>query len=336
MKGWFSRSGFVSSGMDAAQKRQSLAVTLSVVLFFILSAFTFMNFLYCFSNCIGSCVSGSPDISVRDALRSLPIFLSFFMTLSGLMTAHTFYRNESSVMLHKKAGDHALAGIVTGTVTVVYVIASRLSGRYLSFTEGSPSPLYPLDSVLYALLFIVCGVFLRMRLKTAGASWYRGPSRAPVQRKGRLIRIFFIVLWLFFALYGFCGFFFSFLIVDFTAGYLSYILAVMLVSLVAFLSIAVWELYYNNLTEDMQGTVLLPLAVISTVVSCGSALFYLIALKENLDGPANIGFGILPVAFSSNVNLATLLVVAVPLIVSVTALIKAVVRERVGKKVKRI
>ena len=46
------------------QNKQARFVTLSVALFFVLSAITFMNFLYCLSDCIGSAVSGSPD-SVR-------------------------------------------------------------------------------------------------------------------------------------------------------------------------------------------------------------------------------------------------------------------------------
>ena len=99
MKKIFDRNSFVLTGLDQKQKKQNLIVIAAVVLFFILSAFTFMNFLYCLSDCIGSIVCSSVDISLRDALRSMPIFLSFFMTLGGLMTAHTFYRNESAEIL---------------------------------------------------------------------------------------------------------------------------------------------------------------------------------------------------------------------------------------------
>ena len=104
--------------------------------------------------------------------------------------------------------------------------------------------------------------------------------------------------------------------------------AVMLESFVAFMSVAVWELYYNNLTEQKRRAVTLRLAVISLAVSCSSAVFYFLALKENLDGPSNVGFGILPVAYSSGFNFATLLVVAVPLIFSITALVKGICRKR--------
>lgn len=312
--------------MDGRQKNQARMVTLSVAAFFVLSGFTFMNMLYCLSDCIGSIISGSADVALRDALRSLPILLSFILSLSGLMTAHTFYRNESARLLRKRAKIHAVIGIVTGAVIVVYVIAMLIAGKYLSITEGAPSLLYPLDAVLYALLFIAFGIgILSYFKKNTG---FGGPSRPPVWKKGRAVRCFFRMIWLLFALYGFCGFFFGIFILDFANSYLPYSLAVLFVSLVGFLTIAVWELYYNNLTEAKRREVTLPLAVISLAASLAAAILYFIALKYNLDGPSNVGFGILPVAFSANVNLATLLVVAMPLIVSVTALVKGVVRRR--------
>ncbi|MBO4326058.1 MAG: hypothetical protein J5950_02155 [Clostridia bacterium] len=333
MKNMFDRNNFVLSGLDEKQKKTSLFVTLGVALFFILSAFTFMNFLYCLSDCIGSIVCASADVALRDALRSMPVFLTFFITLSGLMIAHTFYRNENAEMLRKKAKKHAVIGIVIGTILIVYVIVMRIAGKYLSLVEGAPSPLYPLDSVLYALLIIALEVLILVYFKKKAENGaYNGPSRAPLQKKGRFVRSFFRTFWMLIALYGFCGFFYSIFIVDFKNGYVAYSLAMMLVSLIAFLSLAVWELYYNNLTEEKRKEVTLPLAIISLAVSVAATIFYFIALKGNLDGPSNVGFGILPIAFSASVNFATLLVVALPLIVSITALIRGLYRKGKAKK----
>ena len=332
MKKMFDKNGFVTSGVDGNQKKQAIAVTLTVALFFILSAFTFMNFLYCLSDCIGSIVCASPDVSLKDALRSMPIFLSFFMTLSGLMVAHTFYRNESPEILRKRAEKHSLIGAVIGCIIIVYVIVMCIAGKYVSIVEGAPSPFYPLDSVLYALPYIAFGVLVRMYFKKkADSLCYCGPSRAPLQKKGYIVRSIFRALWLMFGLYGFCGFFYSIFIIDFSNGYVPYALAMMLVSLIAFLSIAVWEFYYNNLKEEKRKEVTLPLAIISLAVSVCSAVIYFTALKGNLDGPTTVGFGILPIAFSASVNFATLLVVATPLIVSVTALIKGFLRKKAEK-----
>lgn len=327
MKNRSDKGGSVFSGLDPRCRKQAVAVMLAVCLFFVLCAFTFMNFLYCLSDCIGSIVCGSADIALRDALRSMPIFLSFLMTLSGLMTAHTFYRNEDPRVLLRRAVKHAMAGLTLGVVILVYVICGLVTGRYEALTEGAPSALYPLDSMLYSLPYIALGIATVVYFsKTPKELLYQGPCRAPIPKRCRLLRCFFRTIWLLIGLYGFCGFFYSFFIVDFTQGYLPYIAAVMLVSLVSFLTVAVWELYYNNLTEQRRRAVTLKLALISLAVSCASAVFYFIALGKNLDGPSNVGFGILPVAYSSGFNFATLLVVATPLIVSLTALIKGISR----------
>lgn len=334
MKNMFDRNGFVLSGLDGNQKKQTLVVILALVLFFILSAFTFMNFLYCLSDCIGSIVCASVDVALRDALRSLPIFLSFFMSVSGLMVAHSFYRNETGDIFKKRAKKHALIGIVLGGIVILYVLAMRFAGKYLSLVEGAPSRLYPLDAILYSLFFIAFGVFVWIYFKDGSKlPSYVGPSRAPLQKKGRGARYFFRALWLVIGLYGFCGFFYSLFILDFSHGYVFYSIATMLVSLVCCLSVAVWEFYYNNLTEEKRKEVTLPLALLSLGAAVVVLILYFIALKNNLDGPSNVGFGILPIAFSASVNFATLLVVATPLIVSVTALVKGLVRKGKSKKV---
>lgn len=325
MKKMIEKNDFVLSGLDKSGKIRSAIASCAVVLFFVFSAFTFMNFLYCLSDCIGSVVCTSFDVALRDALRSMPIILSFFLSLSGLMVAHTFYRNESAEILGKKAKKHAVIGIAIGVMIVVYVIVMLICGRYLSIVEGAPSPIYPLDAVIYAVVFIAFDVCVMIYLgKNPDADF--GPCRAPIQKRGRVVRSIFRTFWLFIALYGFCGFFYSIFIVDFRHEYVPYSIAMMLVSFVSLASIAVWEFFYNNLTAEKRKKATLPLSLILLAVSVVSAAIYFIALGKNLDGPSNVGFGLLPIAFSASVNLATLLVVVTPLIVSVTALVKGIFR----------
>ena len=131
-------------------------------------------------------------------------------------------------------------------------------------------------------------------------------------------------------LYGFCGFFYSMFIVDFKHGYLPYTLATMFASLVAFCSFAVWELYYNNLKPEKKKEQLFKVALISLCVSVLSAVLYFVALKFNLDGPSNVGFGILPIAFSASVNIATFIVVFTPLIASIAGLMKGLIIKKRG------
>ena len=104
----------------------------------------------------------------------------------------------------------------------------------------------------------------------------------------------------------------------------------MFASLVAFCSFAVWELYYNNLKPEKKKEQLFKVALISLCVSVLSAVLYFVALKFNLDGPSNVGFGILPIAFSASVNIATFIVVFTPLIASIAGLMKGLIIKKRG------
>ena len=95
MKKLFDKSGFLFSSFDKEQKRQSTFVFLLLLVLFVLSSFTFFNMLYCFADIIGSIVSGSADVAIKDLLRSLPIILSCFMSIWAILLVHASFRNAS-------------------------------------------------------------------------------------------------------------------------------------------------------------------------------------------------------------------------------------------------
>ena len=327
----FDKANFVCSGLEGKQKKQGTVLLICLAVLYVLSAFTFMNFLYCLSDCIGSIVCSSADIALRDALRSVPIFLSFFVTLGGLMVCQSLYRNEGNGRCMKLVKKHAWITIVIGAIIILYTIIMRIAGRYISLVEGAPSPIYPLDAMLYALLFILLGVAVIVYTKKYAADHpFEGVTRLLAIKKVRVFHDIFMTLWLLISLYGFCGFFYSLFIVDFKHGYLPYTLATMFASLVAFCSFAVWELYYNNLKPEKKKEQLFKVALISLCVSVLSAVLYFVALKFNLDGPSNVGFGILPIAFSASVNIATFIVVFTPLIASIAGLVKGLIIKKRG------
>ncbi len=325
----FDRDNFVCP--SSGSRKAGLVSFACLVFLYVITAFTFMNALYCFSDCVGSTVAGSADIALRDAMRSVPVFLSFGVTLGGLMICQAFFRNESPDILAKKAKKHAVITVAIGAFVILYTVAMRIAGRYLSLTEGAPSPFYPLDAVLYALLFIAGGVCVLLYFKKyAGSKPFNGPSRPLARGKAGFFRNLFVTLWFLFGLYGFCGFFYSIFIVDFSHGYLPYTLASMFASLVTFLSFAVWELFYNALKPEKRGGAMLRVSLVCLGVSVMSAVFYFVALKFNLDGPSNVGFGLLPVAFSASVNFATMISVFTPLIASVAGLLRSLSLKKRG------
>ena len=323
MKKFFAKENFTLSEFNPQARRQSIGVACLLILFFLLSSFTFMNMLYCFTDAVGSIVSGSADVAIYDILRSVPIFLSFFMSLWTLLLVHAYFRNESPERLQKSLLKNSICIIVFGGLTIIYVIVGLITGKYLSIVEGSPSPLFPLDSIIYAVVFICIGVCcLVYRKKYQEKYPYVVPSRGPIVKKARFVYCLFVSFWMLFALFTFSGFAFGLFIIDFRHGYQAYSIALLVSYFVTCLSFVVWELYYNELKPEKRKELLLPLALCGLCVSICANIFYFVALGLNLDGPSNIGFGVLPIAFAASVNIATMLTVLTPTIVSVVALIK--------------
>ena len=323
MKNLFSKDNFLFPSLDKKQKTQSLIVAGLLALFFIASAFTFMNFMYCFADIVGCIVSGSADVAIVDLLRSLPMFLSFFMTLWTLLLVHAYFRNVDEQKRLKSLYKNAIVIMAFAGISIVYIIVGLIVGKYSSLVEGSPSPLYPLDALLYSLFFAFIGACAFLYGKKYQEKLpYLVPSRGPVATKARFGYCFFVAIWMLIALFSFAGFWIGLFVIDFLHGYQAYSIALLLVYLVNAVFMIAWEFYYNELTEEGRKKVLFPLSLIALGIAVISAVFYFIALGANLDGPSNIGFGVLPVAFAASVNIATMLVVATPLIVSVVALIK--------------
>ncbi|MCR5349230.1 MAG: hypothetical protein K6E59_06480 [Bacilli bacterium] len=332
MKKFFDKENFVLSSFDPKARRQSLVLSLLLIFFFAIAAFTFFNMLYCFADVVGSIVSGSPDVAILDFLRSLPVFLTFFMTLWGLLLLHAFFRNVSEERRIHSLKKDATTILSFAGLNIVYILSRTVSGAYLSLVEGSPSALYPLDALLYSLLFVAIGVLALVYAK----KWqdklpYVVPSRGPIVKRARFVYCLFVTFWMLFALYGFGAFWIGLFIIDFLHGYLFFSIALLLVFLVNFLFLAVWEFYFNELKEEKRKEFLLPLSLVGLGCSAVTAVIYFIALGNNLDGPSNVGFGVLPVAFAASVNIATLLLVATPVIVSIVALVKGLLARKALK-----
>lgn len=326
MKELFNKDNFVFCSLEGKAKKSSLIVSILLICLFVLSSLTFMNFLYCFSDVVGSIVSGSSDVAAHDAIRSVPVFVTFFETLWMLLLVHGLYRSPSQEKVERSIKKCLIATFIFSAVIILYVIIGRISGTYLSLVEGSPSALYPLDSVLYSLLFLaisVIGLFFKDKVKEKFS--LELTPRTPVVKKVRFIYCFFVTLWMLFALFSFSAFAVGIFIIDFKHEWSLFGLATLLVYFVTALSLAVWELYYNELKEEAKAKCLLPLALVGLVASTLVALFYFVSLSQNLDAPSNMGFGVFPVAFAASVNIATILVIITPILVSLIATLKGVI-----------
>ena len=285
--------------------------------------------LYAFADAVGSIVSGSVDVAIKDLLRSIPLFLSFFMSLWTLLLLHASFRRVNDEKWHKSLFKDAICLLAFAGANILYVIIGLIAGKYSSLVEGSPSPLFPLDSILYSLVFIAIGVLVILYVKKYEAKLpYMVHTRGEIVKKARGLYCTFVTFWMLIALFGFSGGLFSIFIYDFAHEYAFYGIAVILIYCLSPILLGFWEFYYNELTEEKKKELLLPISIISLGVSVLFTVLYVVALSTNMDAPSNAGFGMFPVAFAASVNIATLIVVFTPLIVSVTALIKGILKRK--------
>lgn len=325
MKKFFDKDNFVPSTFDKKQRLQSLIVSIALIVFFIFSGFTFFNAMYAFSDALGSIVSGSPDAAFRDATRSIPLFLSAFMSIWALLLVHALFRNVSDEKRVKSLKKNAIALLAFAAVNLIAIIVMLIIGKFHSLVEGAPSPFYPLDSILYSLIFVALGVFALLYVnKWQDKLPFVAPSRGPIVKKLRGLYCTFMSFWMLIAIYSFAAFAIGLFILDF-GDYFFFSLAITLVYFTNCLYLAVWEFYFNELKEEKKKEFLLPLAICGLIFAAIIVAIYMIGLGTNLDAPSNAGFGILPVAFAASVNIATLIIVFTPVIVSVVALIKGLI-----------
>lgn len=323
MKHLFDKENFTISFSSKKARHQSYAVAGLLALLFIISSFLFFDALYCFVDAIGSIVSGNMDVALLDLSRTLPVYLCLFMTIWAMLLLHSFFRNAYEERRLRSLKKNAIAILCFAGINVLYILIGRIAGRYLSLVEGSPTSIYPLDALLYSLVFIAVGVLALVYWKKGQERFpYVGPSRGPIVKKGRFGYCFLIAIWMLFAFYGFGGFFTGIFIIDFVHGHAFYGIALLLVFFLNFALFACWEFYYNELKAEKREEYLLPLGLIGLCCSVVIVVLYFVSLSLDLDAPSNMGFGVLPVAFSASVNIATLLVVITPLIVTITATIK--------------
>lgn len=323
MKKLFSKDNFLFPTFNNRQSKQSIFVSISIAILFVLSSFLFLHALYGFVNAIGSFVSGSTDVMIKDLLRILPLIVCFLMTLWTMFLFHALHRNVNDERREKSLKKNSIVIASFGAFNIVYIIVCLIVGKFSSIVEGSPFPIYPLDTLLYSLLFIAiaCFVFFYSK-KLAEKIPYVVPSRGPIVTKARFFYCFGMAIWMLVALYSFAGFTHGLFIIDFRHGYQAFSIALLFMFLVNVVFIVFWEFYYNELKVEARKQLLLPLAICGTCLSLISTIFYFVALGLNLDGPANVGFGVLPVTFAASVNIATLILVFAPVIVSIIALIK--------------
>lgn len=329
IKSFFIKENFVCTDFDKKQKIQSLVTSLVIIVLFALASLSFFNLIYVFSDILGSIASGSPDVAVRSLIRSLPIVLCFFMSLWALFLAHAFRKEVDDEHRLKSIFRKGIAVLSISGVNFLYVFIMRFAGKYSSLVEGSPSYLYPLDALLYSVLFICIGICAILYVKRFKEKLpYTVPVRPVACKKTKPLRFLYcfgVSFWTIIALYGLTGAILTIIVYDFKHEYAFFGISVILIYLLSSILLAFWEFYFHELKEEKKKQFALPVSICSLVVSIIFVVLYFVSLKTNMDAPANAGFGMFPITFLATANYGTLLVVFTPILVSVVALIRGII-----------
>lgn len=325
MKKLFQKDNFYFFSYDKRQKKQAIVVFALLFIFFLAAAFAFVNAFYSFVNSLGSIVCGSIDVAVKDFLRSVPLYLSFFVTFWAFLIVYSYYRNVDEIKRKIKVKKRAIVIIVLGTINILYVLIGLMVGKYLSIVEGSPSPLFPLDSILYTALFIVLAVLVLVYFnKFEKKHPYVVPIKEHLPIKKKSIYYVGLSLWIVVSLYSFSAFWMGIFIIDYIHGYLFFSLSLMLLLLLSWVVFILWGTYFPNLKIEKKKELLLPLGIITFSVSIVVIVLYHIALAMNLDGPTHVGFGVLPATFSASINIETNVITISLLIFSIVTIVKGI------------
>lgn len=329
MKKLFDKDNFIFFDMNKEQKKQSLILSIFLIVAFIIASFIFLYAFYGFVDCIGSIVSGSMDVAISDLLRNLPIILCSFMSIWVVLLLQASFRKVNDEKWFKSLFKNAIALIAFAVVNIIYIIVGLAIGKYTSLVEGSPSRIYPLDAFMFSFIIIALGLFVILYVKKYHEKLqYLAPKHGEIVTKARGLYCTFVSFWMLFAMFGLSAGLYSIFIYDFMHEHVFFGIAVILVYLLSPCMLAMWEFFYNEIKEEKKKELLLPLSLISLGVSVLFAVLYIVSLSLNKDAPSNAGFGMFPVAFAASVNIATLLMVFTPVIVSIVALIKGILLKK--------
>ena len=326
IKKLFNRDNFVATGIDKKSKIHLLIITATLVATFVVTAFCAFDFIYVLCDVVGSVVSGSADVGIRDLIRSLPILFTLIGSSNIFVMFHYIYRNVSNEKRSRGVMYNSIASICLGVITIAYIVIGTITGVYSKLVTGYPSVLYPLDSLLGGLLIIAVGVlFLLWNVKYQEKLPYVGPNM-PKGVKGveKPFHHVLLGLWIACALYGLSAVVHSTYIVDWTHGHVFYSVMLVIMFALPVLYLMTWEFYYNQLKEENRKNLLF-------VAICGLCLSIVVvglyALAYNLDpqAPDLACFGILPVDYTASINAATYIYSVCNLAVPAMVLIKALI-----------
>lgn len=287
----------------------------------------------------GSIVSGSSDVAVRDLIRNMPIIISFLISFYAMMAIHALQKGVDEKRRIKSVFKDSVVTLSFSVINIIYILVMLIIKNYDSLIEKCPTYLFPLDTMLFSIVFAVISVVMILKIKKHEKDKSDSlPLRKIALADNKILRFFYcfgIVIWTLVSLYGLTAGIYSIFIYDFAHEHIFYGVMTILIYLLSPIYLGIWQFYFHALKDEKKASVQLRLSLISLGVSLIVTVLYFVSLSLDLDAPSNAGFGMFPIAFAASTNLGTFLIVFMPGIVSIINVITALIQKAKPKRAYR-
>lgn len=286
--------------------KENRLYTILTVIFWVLGAWMLWEFVYELSHMIGAIVCRDAAYAIYELLRMLPMTLCMVAILFFNMFLLNAYIAKD---IKARAGNWKLISVfamIFGIAVIIYVIAGLISGRYISIVECFPTLLYPLDTILLAIIFIIGSVWAwkYSGYQTSGSEAATTLPFAvcrfnPVLRN---IGRFFCFISFLISICAFAATCYGPFILDWCHGYVLFNIVFWLIYFSAFFMYFCYRFIYCNKNNEDKPAFLKKYSLIFLAANIILMILYVIIVNNNVEAPAQNAFGLLPIDFTASAN----------------------------------
>lgn len=283
--------------------------TILTVIFWVLGAWMLWEFVYELSHMVGAIVSRDAAYALYETLRMLPMTLGMIAILFFNMFLLNAYIAKDLKARAFNWKIMSIFAVVAGVAMIIYVIAGLISGRFLSLVEGFPTILYPLDTVLLAIIFILGSVWACKYSKylAAGSSDEASVTSLPfaVCRFNPVLRgigRFFCFLSFLVTICAFAASCYGPFIMDWCHGYVLFNIVFWLNYFTAFFMYFCYRFIYCKKSNEEKPACLKKLSLSFLIGNVVLMALYLVVVQFNVEAPAQNAFGLYPIDFTASAN----------------------------------
>lgn len=283
---------------DKPTKRQIFFYAILSFVLFILAAFPIWDNLMDLCQMIGSFACGSPVEALKLFLRRFPAHMISISLIFMGFRIFNIYRAEKGqrARLWKNFG---ITTISIGGSIVLSVIVLLIVGVYGKMIEGTPTLLFPLDTLLGGLVMIGYGVgsFALSRVMKASPSPL--PSSKPKGLTIKRVAYFFSYMMACFSFAGFCH---GVADMDWKNGGIFFNVMLLINFAVPIYQAILYRYYYMETRNEKKQYFVHRVIPYVLVINCVLFFLYLVALQTDPWAPATNASAVLPIEGTASIN----------------------------------